>query len=56
MVLAQRNISAEEWADISARLQDAFDDVNDRVERLEVVYEQLEQDLVYLGVSAVEDR
>eukprot|EP00051_Salpingoeca_urceolata_P021873 m.348924 g.348924 ORF g.348924 m.348924 type:complete len:513 (+) comp19880_c0_seq4:24-1562(+) len=56
LVVAKREFTLEEFRPLQERLQEAVKSTVDREQRLAAIYEQLEQDLELLGISAVEDR
>ena len=55
-MLAQRVVSEAEYADWSKRYHAAFTSQEQRDEKLDLVAEEIEKDLVLLGATAIEDK
>lgn len=56
LVLGTKVLSEEEWADWDGRYQDAAAQLDDRDEALAALAVEIEADLEFVGVTAIEDK
>ncbi|XP_070173336.1 phospholipid-transporting ATPase IF-like isoform X2 [Littorina saxatilis] len=56
LAIANRKLTAEEYQQIEALLTEAKTSLQDREQKVEQVYNEIEQELTLLGITAVEDR
>ncbi|XP_076135922.1 phospholipid-transporting ATPase ID isoform X3 [Alosa pseudoharengus] len=56
LALAYRDLTEEEWEEWSERYRGAGKATDCREDRLAAVYEQIEQDMMLLGATAIEDK
>uniref|UniRef100_A0AAR2LLV8 Phospholipid-transporting ATPase n=1 Tax=Pygocentrus nattereri TaxID=42514 RepID=A0AAR2LLV8_PYGNA len=56
LALAYRDLSEEQWAEWAERYRGADKAIDCREDRLAAAYEEIEQDLMLLGATAIEDK
>ena len=56
LALAYKNLSEKDFEVYDKLLTDAYNDINNRDERLKQAYERIESELILVGATAVEDR
>ena len=56
LVLAQKDLSAQEYSDWNAEYSAAMRDILNREKRVAAVSEKIERDMVLIGATAIEDR
>jgi phospholipid-translocating ATPase len=56
LALAYRILDQKEYESYSFELEDAYNDLNNREEKLSQLYDKIESNLILIGSTAVEDR